>query len=81
MPTTTFLLSKLSKYSIIIICRVKREFKEGDSAPLAHSTVRDFPAWYKPYTFNYESDGYMLLAFGTIALFGYSYLSFATTIE
>lgn len=54
---------------------MKRDFKEGDNAPLAHSTVREFPAWYKPYTFNYESDGYMLLGFGIMFLFGYSYMN------
>ena len=53
----------------------KTEFKEGDSAPLAHRNVRAFPDWYKPYTFNYTSDGYTVLFFGVIFLFGYSYLN------
>ena len=47
----------------------------GDSAPIAHNDVRVFPAWYKPYTFNYTSDGYMLLFFGGFFLFGYSYMN------
>ena len=34
-----------------------------------------FPAWYKPYSFNYTSDGYFLLFLGVFGLFGYSYLN------
>ncbi len=34
-----------------------------------------FPDWYKPYTYNYFSDGYMLLFFGIIAVYSYSYLN------
>ena len=49
--------------------------QEGDLAPQAHTDVREFPDWYKPYTFNYESDGYMLLFFAGFALFGYSYIN------
>lgn len=56
-------------------CSAQHDFKVGDKAPLAHQDVRKFPAWYKPYGFNYFSDGYMLLGFGTLALFGYSYLN------
>ena len=37
--------------------------------------MRVFPDWYKPYTFNYTSDGYMLLIFGVIGIFGYSYMN------
>ena len=37
--------------------------------------MREFPEWYKPYTYNYMSDGYMLLFFGAFVLFGYSYLN------
>ena len=51
------------------------DFNEGDSAPMAHRDVRVFPAWYKPYSFNYTSDGYMLLFFGAIVLYGYSYMN------
>ena len=47
----------------------------GDAAPLAHRNLRAFPAWYKPYTFNYMSEGYLLLAFGVFTLFGYSYMN------
>lgn len=34
-----------------------------------------FPDWYKPWTFNYTSDGYLLLGFGVMAIFGYSYMN------
>ena len=37
--------------------------------------MREFPAWYKPYTYNYTSDGYLLLFLGGFSLFGYSYLN------
>ena len=50
-------------------------FQVGDSAPLAHNNLRQFPDWYKPYTFNYTSEGYLLLAFGVFTLFGYSYMN------
>merc|ERR1712083_183561 len=52
-----------------------QEFKAGDEAPLAHRNVRAFPDWYKPYTFNYMSEGYLLLTFGVLTLFGYSYMN------
>lgn len=52
-----------------------QEFKVGDKAPLAHQDTRKFPEWYKPYQFNYFSDGYMLLGFFIMALFGYSYIN------
>ena len=47
----------------------------GAKAPLAHRSIRKFPDWYKPYTFNYTSEGYLLLTSGVIMLFGYSYLN------
>ena len=50
-------------------------FQAGDQAPLAHRSIRAFPDWYKPYTFNYTSDGYLLLAFAVFTLFGYSYMN------
>ena len=53
---------------------MQRQFKEGDHAPHAHQDLRKFPEWYKPYGFNYHSDGYLLLGLFGIALFGYSYL-------
>ena len=49
--------------------------KVGDSAPLAHQDIRKFPDWYKPYTFNYNGDGYLALFFGGLCLFGYSYMN------
>ena len=54
---------------------VTQEFAPGAEPPLAHRSVRKFPDWYKPYTFNYTSDGYLLLGLGTIMLFGYSYMN------
>ena len=54
---------------------IDKDFKPGDNPPLAHRNVRKFPDWYKPYTFNYTSDGYLGLAFVVFALFGYSYMS------
>ena len=51
------------------------EIKPGAEAPLAHRNVRKFPDWYKPYTFNYTSEGYLLLGYFTMFLFGYSYLN------
>ena len=45
----------------------------GEEAPLAHQDVRRFPEWYKPYTFNYTSEGYFVLFFFGMMLFGYSY--------
>ena len=36
--------------------------------------MRKFPAWYKPYMFNYTGDGYLVGLLGMFALFGYSYL-------
>lgn len=56
-------------------CSAKSEFQVGEKAPLAHQDVRKFPAWYKPYGFNYTSDGYMLLVFGVFGIFGYSYIN------
>ena len=53
----------------------KEDFQVGDHAPLAHTNLRQFPDWYKPYTFNYTSEGYLLLAFGVFTLFGYSYFN------
>lgn len=42
---------------------------------MAHQNERVFPDWYKPYSFNYQSEGYFLLTFGVFGLFGYSYLN------
>ena len=55
--------------------RIKREFEVGEGAPLAHQQVRAFPEWYKPWTYNYTSDGYMAVFFGGLALFAYSYMN------
>ena len=42
---------------------------------MAHTDVRVFPAWYKPYTFNYTSEGYLCLFLGVIGIYGYSYMN------
>ncbi len=49
--------------------------KVGDVAPLAHQDTRAFPDWYKPYTFNYNGEGYLALFFGGLLVAGYSYTS------
>jgi|688.fasta_scaffold1168191_1 hypothetical protein len=69
------LFSKSVNFLTFIVKRPKTDFKVGDKAPLAHSDVRKFPEWWKPYGFNYFSDGYMLLAFATFAIFGWSYIN------
>ena len=45
----------------------------GDTSPVAHQDLRKFPDWYKPYTFNYYGDGYLVLFFAGMLLYGYSY--------
>ena len=55
------------------VYRAERPTEAGAEAPLAHQDVRQFPAWYKPYTFNYSGDGYLVGMFAGILLFGYSY--------
>ena len=35
--------------------------------------MREFPDWYKPYTFNYTGDGYLALFFGGVLVAGWSY--------
>ena len=47
----------------------------GQAAPLAHQDTRQFPAWYRPYTFNYSGEGYLALFFGGLLIAGYSYLN------
>ena len=47
----------------------------GDQAPLAHQDTRQFPDWYKPYSWNYHGDGYMALFFAGMLVAGYSYMS------
>ena len=45
----------------------------GDEAPLARQDVRKFPEWYKPYSFNYDGDGYLILMFSGLMIAGWSY--------
>ena len=45
----------------------------GDEAPLARQDVRKFPEWYKPYTLNYDGDGYLILMFSGLMIAGWSY--------
>ena len=54
---------------------IKREFQPGEHAPHAYQNTRAFPDWYKPYQFNYTSEGYFALGLGGIFLFGYSYMN------
>ena len=54
---------------------INRDMQVGDAAPIAHNEVRVFPDWYKPWTYNYMSDGYLALFLGTFMLFGYSYMN------
>jgi hypothetical protein len=78
VPTSTSLVTQSSKTILSInnfFPSAPQEFKVGDKAPLAHQDTRKFPEWYKPYQFNYFSDGYMLLGFFIMALFGYSYFN------
>ena len=51
-----------------VACRARRDQQPGDEAELAYRNVREFPDWYKPYTFNYLENGYFLAAIGFIAL-------------
>ena len=37
--------------------------------------MREFPDWYKPYSFNYNGDGYLILFFGGFMYLGYFYLN------
>ena len=42
---------------------------------MAQADLRKFPDWYKPYSWNYDGEGYLALFFGGLMLFGYSYLN------
>ena len=73
MPSTMSLkrINTLSKKYDYIHCnyRIKRDFKEGETAPSAHQNTRVFPDWYKPYLLNYNSEGYFaVLLFGVFGL-------------
>ena len=53
---------------------LKRSGQEaGDKPELAHQNVREFPDWYKPYSFNYSGDGYLALFFGGSLFLGWMY--------
>ena len=55
--------------------RKNRDMTEGQQAPLAHTNMREFPSWYKPYGLNYMGEGYTALIFFGFCIFGYSYLN------
>ena len=49
--------------------------KEGDLPHYAHQNVREFPDWYKPYSFNYSGNGWLALGFGGICFGGWTYIN------
>ena len=54
---------------------INREMTEGQQAPLAHQSMREFPSWYKPYGLNYMGEGYAALLVLGFGIFGYSYIN------
>ena len=52
-----------------------RDLKPGDKPPLAYQNVRQFPDWWKPYRFNYNSEGYFIVALSIIMIYGWMYTS------
>mmetsp|Transcript_31933 Transcript_31933/g.28291 ORF Transcript_31933/g.28291 Transcript_31933/m.28291 type:complete len:156 (-) Transcript_31933:47-514(-) len=52
---------------------IQRENKTGDIPQLAYQNIRKFPAWYKPYRFNYESHGYLIAYFLVMAFYTWTY--------
>ena len=46
----------------------------GQEAPIARNEKRKFPDWYKPYTFNYTSDGYFLVLFFGLLGAGWTFM-------
>jgi hypothetical protein len=71
LPPRIIMLSKL----IVNINdkRINRDMKPGDHAPAAHVNTRVFPDWYKPYSLNYQSEGYFVFFLAGIFIFGYSF--------
>ena len=37
--------------------------------------MRVFPAWYKPYGYNYDADGYLVLFYAICTIYGFSYFN------
>ncbi|CDW86834.1 UNKNOWN [Stylonychia lemnae] len=54
---------------------IKRNLAAGATAPDAHQNVREFPDWYKPYTLNYTSDGYLYAILGGFGVLGLCYFN------
>ena len=52
-----------------------RNAKEGDKAIYAHQNQRVFPDWYKPYGFNYQGEGWLVVILGGFAVGTYSYMN------
>ena len=53
---------------------IKRDLQPGEKAPLAHQNVRVFPAWYKPYMFNYSGNGYLGVGLMIFVIRNYHYI-------
>ena len=45
---------------------VELELHPGDEAPLGYLGKKHFPDWYKPYSYNYYGNGFLLLGFATL---------------
>eukprot|EP00347_Sterkiella_histriomuscorum_P022579 403337949 len=54
---------------------IQRDLPVGANAPLAHQNTRKFPDWYKPYTWNYEKEGYFVVLLGGFALLSWSFFN------
>lgn len=68
MHLTTFLklmLTLSNSISLLIKISIQRTFKPGEQAPFAHQNQRVFPDWYKPYLYNYNGEGYLVVILGT----------------
>ena len=50
---------------------IQIDLKPGSEAPLGYIGKKDFPDWYKPYTFNYYGNGFLIVAFLTGCFLAY----------
>jgi hypothetical protein len=50
---------------------VQVELKPGSEAPLGYIGKKDFPDWYKPYSFNYYGNGFLVVAFLSASFIAY----------
>ena len=53
---------------------IPRDAQVGDQAQYAHQNVREFPAWYKPYGFNYMGEGWLIFLLSLFGIGGWSYM-------